>query len=84
MALISVCKQIIAQNNKSGWINPKPAIRVSNTPHGKVTHRAHELSIFDKNGNEVAVVLSSTDGNPVIGCGAKVAISTKYDVKVKK
>ena len=84
MSLISVCKQVIAQNNKSGWVNPKPAIRVSNTKHGKVTSRAHTISIVDKQGNEVAEVISTQDGKPVIGCGAKVAIRTNYDIIVKE
>lgn len=82
MALISVCKQVIAQNNKKKWVDPSPAIRVSNTKYGKVTQRAHTLSIKDKDGNEVAKVISTQDGNPVIGCGAKVAIVTEYDTEV--
>lgn len=82
MSFISVCKQVIAQNNKSNWADPKPAIRVSNTPSGKVTQRAHKLAIKDKDGNIVATVLSSTDGKPVISCGAKVAIVTEYDTEI--
>lgn len=82
MSLISVCKQVIAQNNKANWVDPKPAIRVSNTKHGKVTQRAHTLAIKDKEGNTVATVLSSNDGKPVIGCGAKVAIETVYETEV--
>ena len=72
MNYISVCKQVIAQNNKANWEKPKPAIRVSNTPSGKVVRRAHQLAIYDKDGNEVARVVSTTDGKPVIKCGAKV------------
>jgi len=80
MSLISVCKQVIAQNNKSNWINPKPSIRVSNTRCGKVTHRSRHIGIVDENSNIVAEVISTTDGKPVISCGAKVAITTKYTV----
>ncbi len=84
MSYISVCKQVIGQNNKKDWIDPKPAIRVSNTPSGKVTQRAHELAIKDKDGNVVAKVVSTTDGKPVIKCGAKVAIITEYETEILK
>lgn len=79
---ISVCKNVIASNNKSNWIDPKPAIRVSNTPSGKVQKRANSLAIKDKEGNTVAYVLSSTDGKPIIKCGAKVAIITEYETEI--
>ena len=79
---ISVCKNVIAANNKAGWVDPKPAIRISNTPSGKVTGRAHTLAIKDANGETVATIVSSTDGNPVIKCGAKVAIITEYPTEV--
>lgn len=82
MAFISVCRQVLAKNNKGGWVDPKPAIRVSATASGKVTDRAHRISIKDKDGNVVATVLSTTDGQPVIKCGAKVAIVTTYPVEV--
>jgi hypothetical protein len=82
MSYVSVCKNTIAANNKRGWKNPEPAIRVSKTPSGKVVARAHEIEIFDKDGNVVAVLVSSTDGKPVIKCGAKVALITKYGVGV--
>lgn len=78
---ISICKNVIAGNNKRNWQDPKPAIRVSNTPSGKVTSRHHKVGITDKDGNIVATILSSTDGKPVISCGAKVAIDTSYPVK---
>jgi hypothetical protein len=83
MSFISVCKQVIAQNNKAGWADPDPAIRVSRTPSGKVTQRAHSLKIKDRDGNTVARVVSSTDGKPVISCGAKVAIITNYETEVE-
>lgn len=75
---ITVCKNVIASNNRRGWINPDPAIRVSNSPSGKVVNRAHTLLIKDKDGNTVARIVSTQDGNPVISCGAKVAIVTEY------
>ena len=73
---------MIASNNKKGWLNADPAVRVSNTPSGKVQKRAHTLAIKDKDGNIVAKILSTTDGNPVISCGAKVAIVTEYETEV--
>ena len=84
MSMVSVCKHVIAQNNKRKWIDPSPTIRISNTRAGKVTGRAHEISIVDKNGDEVARMIATTDGNPVIKCGAKVALVTEYDVVVLK
>ena len=82
MNFISVCKNVIASNNKRQWKDPEPAIRVSNTPSGKVAKRAHTLAIKDKFGAVVATVVSTTDGSPVIRCGAKVAIITKYESEV--
>lgn len=80
---ISVCKNVIASNNKRNWERPDPAIRVSNTPSGKVINRAHTLRILDKDGNIVARIISSQDGKPVIKCGAKVAIITEYPTEVE-
>lgn len=80
---VSVCKNVIAANNKRNWKEPDPAIRVSNTPSGKVTKRAHTLLIKDKDGNVVARIISTTDGNPVIKCGAKVAIITEYETEIE-
>lgn len=82
MSYISVCKNVIASNNKAGWVDPNPAIRISNTKSGKVTNRAHTLAIKDKNGDIVATIISTQDGQPVIKCGAKVAIITEYEPEV--
>lgn len=80
MSCVSVCKNIIASNNKKGWINPDPTIRVSKTQAGKVVDRAFNIGIVDKDGNIVARLLSTKDGNPVIKCGAKVGLMTDYPV----
>lgn len=82
MSIVSVCKNVIGSNNKRGWKDPDPAIRVSNTPGGKVTARAHRLAIKDQEGRTVAEIVSTQDGNPVVSCGAKVAIITDYPVEV--
>jgi len=82
MNYISVCKNVIGSNNKRNWIDPDPSIRVSNTPSGKVQKRAHKLAIKDAEGNTVATILSTTDGKPVIKCGAKVAIITEYEIEI--
>lgn len=82
MSQISVCKNVIAANNKAGWVNPQPAIRVSRTRSGKAIERGHVVAIKDKDGNEVARIISSTDGKPVLKCGAKVAIETIFPVEV--
>lgn len=80
MSLVCVCKNKIAANNKRKWVDPEPTIRVSETPHGKVTLRSNEIGITDKDGNVVAKLVATTDGNPIIGCGAKVALITDYPV----
>lgn len=82
MAHISVCKNVIASNNKRKWEDPDPAIRVSNTKSGKVIKRGHVVAILDSRGEEVARIVSTTDGTPVVSCGAKVAIITEFDVEV--
>jgi hypothetical protein len=81
MNYISVCKNIIAANNKKGWVNPNPTIRISKTPSGKVIERAHEIGIVDKNGDVVAKLVATQDGLPIIKCGAKVALITEYEIK---
>lgn len=54
----SVCKNIIAQNNKRGWIDPLPAIRIAKSKSGKVEERSHAIGIMDANGNIVARLFS--------------------------
>lgn len=79
---ISVCKQVIAQNNKRKWVDPSPAIRVSNKSYGSATKRAHTLAIKDDRGNTVATIISSKNGLPVLKCGAKVAIIADHPTEV--
>lgn len=67
-------------NNKRGWDNPEPAIRISNTKSGKVTGRSNLVEILDKDGEVVATLESSVDGKAIVKCGAKVALFTKYRV----
>ena len=78
---VSVCKNVIASNNKSNWTNPQPPIRVSKTASGKATTRQFEVGILDANGNVVATIKSTKDGKPIIKAGAKVVIQTVYPVK---
>lgn len=79
---ISVCKNVIAQNNKRGWEDPSPAIRVSDKSYGPATKRAHTLAIHDADGKVVATIISSKNGLPVLKCGAKVAIVTEYPTAI--
>lgn len=79
MAFISVCKNIIARNNKNDWREPEPAIRVSSTQAGKVTIRSNHVGITDSEGNIVAAIKATEDGRPIIKCGAKVALITEFD-----
>lgn len=80
MSYISVCKNVIVANNKRGWQDPEPAIRVSITKSGKAVDRSFHLGILDKNGALVAEVQTTRDGKPILKCGAKVAIEAHYDV----
>lgn len=83
MSVITVCKNVIASNNKKGWINPEPAIRCATTKSGKVFDRGNLVNIHDSKGNVVATIESTTDGKPIVKCGAKVAIFTKYPVSTQ-
>lgn len=80
MSYVSVCKNVIGSNNKRGWVDPDPTIRVSETPSGQVTKRAHTVGIVDENGKVVARLVATQDGKPVIKCGAKVALITDHPV----
>jgi predicted transcriptional regulator len=80
MTHVSICKNVIQSNNKKNWTNPEPAIRCSTTKAGKVVLRSNHIGIVDKEGNVVAEIISTTNGKPVIKCGAKVGLITKYDV----
>ena len=76
---ISVCKNMIAQNNKNGWVDPAPTIRVANSKSGKVVNRSNRIGVLDREGNVVAELIATNDGKPVISCGAKVALITNYE-----
>lgn len=80
MSFVSVCKNIIARNNRRDWRDPEPTIRVSEAPSGRVTQREHAVGIVDADGNVVARLVATTDGKPVIKCGAKVALITEHPV----
>lgn len=80
MSYLSICKNVIAANNKRNWKKPDPAIRISNTPSGKIQSHEHSVGIVDAKGNIVARIVSTKDGKPVIKCGAKVGIVTEYPV----
>jgi hypothetical protein len=82
MRLATVCKNVIASNNKRKWENPDPAIRLGKTKSSPAIGRGHEVAIHDAEGNVVARIISSTDGKPVVRCGAKVAIVAEHDMSV--
>lgn len=83
MNYISVCKNVIQSNNKRGWCDPDPAIRVARTKTGKASSRGFTVAIKDGAGNVVARIRTTRDGRPIIKAGAKVVIETKYDVEVE-
>lgn len=78
MSVLTVCKNVIASNNKRGWVDPQPAIRIARTKGGKVVDRRNVVEIKDKHGEVVATLESTTDGKAIVKCGAKVALFTKY------
>jgi hypothetical protein len=80
MNVLTVCKNVIAGNNKRNWVDPQPAVRIAKNKSGSAIDRAHSVAIVDKNGDIVARIMSTRDGNPVVKCGAKVAIITEFDV----
>ena len=65
---VSVCKNVIASNNKRGWVNPDPTIRISHTAKGEAKSRAHSIAIKDKDGNVVGKLIATQDGQPVLKC----------------
>lgn len=79
---LSVCKNVIASNNKRKWIDPAPTIRISDTKSGCAVDRAHRVGITDADGNIVAELVATKDGQPVISCGAKVGLITDHDVVI--
>ena len=81
MSFISINKQTIAQNNKAGWVDPAPAIRVAEKRHGPGEY-GHNVAIKDANGKVVAVVCSSRDGEPLLKCGAKIVIETLHEAEI--
>lgn len=84
MAVVTVCKNVIAANNKRKWKNPDPAIRVAGSRSGKVLGRGHTVHIKDARGEIVATIITTSDGEPVVKCGAKVAIITKHPVEIEQ
>lgn len=84
MTVITVCKNVIAANNKRGWKDPAPAIRLGKTAGGPAEDHAHKVAILDRVGNVVALLESTTDGQPIVKCGAKVAITTLYPARKLK
>lgn len=82
MSVVTVCKNVIQSNNKKGWVNPEPAIRVAKTKSGKAVARGHFINILDKDHSVVATIETTQDGSPIVKCGAKVAIFTKYPAEI--
>lgn len=83
MAVVTVCKNVIAANNKRGWKNADPPIRCSRTPAGKHVGHYYTGHICDREGRIVATIKTTRTGKPIVKCGAKVAIFTKYPLYVK-
>lgn len=80
MSVITVCKNVIMANNKREWVDPKPPIRVATTSGGGPKDHVFNLYIVDKDDEVVAELITTHDGKPIVKCGAKVAIFTKYQV----
>lgn len=81
---ISINKNTIAANNKAGWKDPQPPIRIAKSAKGPAVDYGHQVAILDKFGRTVAKIRTTEDGSPLLKCGAKVAIETKYDVRVEQ
>lgn len=85
MSVISISKEAIAHNMRVGWncLNSKKPVRVSLTPQDANPIYANVVEIFDRQGNIVAAVVTSKDGNPIANYGTHVVIYTEYPAKVK-
>lgn len=72
---IHVNQHVIRANHKTGERNPVLTVKSYNS-----NDYAHEVSILDSNGEEVAKVVYRPD--KPLSCGAKVWIETKNKVKM--
>ena len=79
---ISVCKNVIAENNKKKWKHPKPPIRISQRPSGPAVAHGFSVGILDKDGTIVAKLQTTKDGKPLLKCGAKVMLATEFPTTV--
>ena len=74
---INVNRHRIAANAKNG--SRDPVVRFSDGKFGQAKY-CSELAILDKNGEEVARIIYDPI-NPVLPCGARLAISAEHGVR---
>jgi hypothetical protein len=73
VSTITVCKNVIMQNNKRKWKNPDQPVRIAGGRKMPASAHCFDLAIMDASGNEVAYIRTTEDGQPIVRCGAKVA-----------
>lgn len=85
MHWVSINKHRIAKNNKGKWVDPVPCIRISDGKNKPPISYVSDLLVVDEGGRPVAWLVTTSTGEPVLKCGAKVALVTLYDtVEVKR
>lgn len=59
----------------------EPVVRMQQGKYGKPTY-GEEIALYDEAGNEVARFISKLEGDPLLPCGARVAVTTTLTAKV--
>lgn len=59
----------------------EPVIRMQEGKYGKSEY-GEEIGIYDAEGNCVARFLSKLEGDPLLPCGARVAVVTDLEVRI--
>ena len=59
----------------------EPVVRMQEGKYGKPTY-GEEIALYDKDGVEVARFISKLEGDPLLPCGARVAVRTTLTAQV--
>lgn len=85
MSVVTVCKDAIVHNHRTGWgkRTSRPPVRVQVSPFETAGEAyGNYVQVYDASGNVVAVVVASKDGQPIAAHGVHVVIFTEYDAKI--
>lgn len=59
----------------------EPVVRMQEGKYGKPVY-GEEIALYDDNGVEVARFISKLEGDPLLPCGARVAVQTTLTARV--